>query len=171
MRKNFFIIRCRLKSGIPARNSQTFELSPKFGKQKTATRAINKKRLEDSAPPRRVRSENFAPSANAPPPMPGKRAKKAITRAVPPARCPRRPQCAPRENLPAPPQKTFPPQRKAPRPFTADESRLRRKMRFPCGFPREGNFKCGRIWIFISVLSCRIFEQLLIFFQSRPFFG
>lgn len=164
MRRNFFIIRCRLKSGIPARNAQTFELSPKFGKQKTATRAINKKRLEDSAPPRRVRSENFAPSANAPPPMPGKHAKKAITRAVPPARCP---HGAARENLPAPPQKTFPPRRKAPPALLPQEG----KMRFPCGFPREGNFKCGRIWIFISVLSCRIFEQLLIFFQSRPFFG
>ena len=31
--------------------------------------------------------------------------------------------------------------------------------------------KYGRIWIFISLLSRQIFEQLLIFFQIRPFFG
>lgn len=152
MRRNFFIIRYRLKSGIPARNSQTFELPPKFGKQKTATRAINKKRLKDSAPPRRVRSENFAPSANAPPPMPGRRAKKRLPARCRPygartARTARRVKISPRR------RKDIPAPKKAPRPFAADGSRLRRKMRFPCGFPREGNFKCGRIWIFISVLS------------------
>lgn len=138
MRRNFFIIRCRLKSGIPARNSQTFELSPKFGKQKTATRAINKKRLEDSAPSRRVRSENFAPSANAPPPNARQTREKTITRAVPPLRYPHCTHGAPRENLPAPPQKIFPPRRKRPALLPQTEAGFAGKCGFPAAFRAKG---------------------------------
>lgn len=162
MRKNFFIIRCRLKSGTPTRNAQTFELSPKFGKQKTATRAINKKRLEDSAPPRRVRSENFAPSANAPPPMPGKRAKKAITRAVPPARCP---HGAARENLPAPPQKTFPPRRKAPPPFC----HRREKCGSPAAFRARGILNAYAFGFSSACYPAEFLSNCSFFFKAGHF--
>lgn len=154
-----------IKSGIPARNSQTFELPPKFGKQKTATRAINKKRLEDSAPPRRVRSENFAPSANAPPPNARQTREKTITCAVPPARCPHCTHGAPRENLPAPPQKIFPPRRKEPPPFC----RRRGKCGSPAAFRARGILNADAFGFSSACYPAEFLSNCSFFFKAGHF--
>lgn len=165
MRKNFFIIRCRLKSGTPTRNAQTFELPPKFGKQKnrnTRNKQKTAQRFRPSSPrPKRkfcAERERAAPNAR-------QTREKTITCAVPPVRCPHCTHGAARENLPAPPQKTFPPRRKAPPPFC----HRREKCGSPAAFRARGILNADAFGFSSACYPAEFLSNCSFFFKAGHF--